>query len=128
MLDVDSKHVFEVAPSEDEHPVQALAPDGVDESLGEDVSPRRPDRVDHVPRRCRENQQAHVTEVPVRGIAYLLRGIAQITTLTAPSAVGPGTLGRRHRFCLNRHTGPTGEANDGVLQRIGVMQNRCGMK
>jgi hypothetical protein len=43
VLDVPGEHDFEVAPSEDEHPVQALAPDGADESLGEGVSPRRPD-------------------------------------------------------------------------------------
>jgi hypothetical protein len=48
VLDVLGGHDFEVAPSEDEHPVQALAPDGVDESLREGVGPRRPDgRLDH---------------------------------------------------------------------------------
>ena len=42
VLDVLAEHDFEVAPSQDEHPVQALAPDGADVSLGEGVGWRRP--------------------------------------------------------------------------------------
>ena len=42
VLDVLGEHGFEVAPSEDEHPVEALAPDGADESLGRWRSPAAP--------------------------------------------------------------------------------------
>lgn len=44
VLSVLAEHGFEVAPSEDEHPVQALASDGAQKSLGDGVRPRRPDR------------------------------------------------------------------------------------
>ena len=42
MLDELGEHDFEVAPSEDEHPVEALSSDGAYESFG--VRPRCPDR------------------------------------------------------------------------------------
>jgi hypothetical protein len=41
VVDVLMKCPFEVAPSEDEHPVQALASDGAHESLGVRVRPSR---------------------------------------------------------------------------------------
>ena len=43
-LDVLTEHRCQVATSEHEHPVQALAPDRADESLGGGVDPWRPDR------------------------------------------------------------------------------------
>jgi len=44
VLDILSEHGFEVASSEDEHAVQALAPYGPHESFGDYIRPRRPDR------------------------------------------------------------------------------------
>jgi hypothetical protein len=44
VLDVLSEHPLKVTPSEDEHAVEALSPDGTHEPLGDRVRPRRPDR------------------------------------------------------------------------------------
>ena len=44
VLDVLGEHGFEMAASEDDHPVEALAPDGADHALTEGVRPRGPDR------------------------------------------------------------------------------------
>jgi hypothetical protein len=44
MLDVLGKDCFEVTAAEDEHPVEALAPDGADEALADGVRPRSLDR------------------------------------------------------------------------------------
>ena len=40
MLDVPGKDCFEVTPSEDEDPVEALAPDGAHHTLADCVRPR----------------------------------------------------------------------------------------
>ena len=57
MLDVLGEHDFEVASPEDEHPVQALAPNRADESLGDGVGPRRPDgRLDDPAALCGEDR------------------------------------------------------------------------
>jgi hypothetical protein len=40
MLDVLGKDCFEVPAPEDEHPVEALAPDGADHALADGVGPR----------------------------------------------------------------------------------------
>ena len=39
VLDVLDKHGFEVAALEDEHPVEAFAPDGADHALADGVGP-----------------------------------------------------------------------------------------
>ena len=44
VLDVLAEDGFEVASSEDEHAVEALAPDGAHDALADGVCPRRPDR------------------------------------------------------------------------------------
>src|SRR5579875_1814137 len=44
VLDVLGEDCFEVTPSEDEHPVKALAPDGADHALADGVRPRGLDR------------------------------------------------------------------------------------
>ena len=44
MLDVLGKDCFEVPAPEDEHPVEALAPDGADHALADGVGPRSLDR------------------------------------------------------------------------------------
>ena len=44
VLGVLAEHDLEVAPSEDEYPVEALSPGGAHEPLGDGVGPRRPDR------------------------------------------------------------------------------------
>ena len=43
MLHVLGKDCFEVTPSEDEHPVETLAPDGADDALTDGVGPGRSD-------------------------------------------------------------------------------------
>jgi len=40
VFDVLGEDCFEVTPSEDEHPVEALAPDGADHALADGVRPR----------------------------------------------------------------------------------------
>ena len=44
VLDVLGEHGFEMAASEDEHPLEPLAPDGADHALADRVRPRCPDR------------------------------------------------------------------------------------
>ena len=39
MLDVLGKHGLQVTTAEDEHPVEALAPDGADDALADGVGP-----------------------------------------------------------------------------------------
>jgi len=49
VLDVDTEHQLQVPTPEDEHPVQALCPDGSDPSLGEGVGPGSSDgSADHL--------------------------------------------------------------------------------
>jgi hypothetical protein len=49
VLDVHAEHPLQVSPAEDEHPIQALDPDGSDPSLGEGVGPGSSDgRADHL--------------------------------------------------------------------------------
>ncbi len=43
VLDLLGEDGFEVAAAEDEHPVEALAPDGADHALADGVRPGRPD-------------------------------------------------------------------------------------
>jgi hypothetical protein len=43
-LGILAEHGFEVAPSEDEDPIEALSPDGAHEPFGDGVRQRRPDR------------------------------------------------------------------------------------
>ena len=43
MLDVLGKDCVEMTPSEDEHPVETLAPYGADHALADRVGPRCPD-------------------------------------------------------------------------------------
>ena len=44
MLDVLGEHGLEMAAAEDEHPVEALAPEGADHALADGVGPGCPDR------------------------------------------------------------------------------------
>ena len=44
MLDVDAEDVFELAASDDQHPIEALAPDSADPALQVSVRVRRSDR------------------------------------------------------------------------------------
>jgi hypothetical protein len=56
VLDVLAERGFEVKPPEDEHPIEALAPDCAHESLGDDVRPPYPDRdIDDPDRLCGED-------------------------------------------------------------------------
>ena len=43
MVDVDAEYLLELSPADDQDPVEAVAPDGADPTLGERISFRSPE-------------------------------------------------------------------------------------
>ena len=99
MVNVNPEDVLEVAPGEDEKPVQALCPHGSDPSLADGVGTRRPDRCanhlhtlsrKHLIERTAELAVAVVDEKPER-LCPLVEVEGEVPRLLGnPAAVGVG--------------------------------------
>ena len=86
MVDVDAEHVLELSPADDQHPVEALAPDGADPALGERVRLRRPER-------CPDDLDAFASEDLVENVAELAVAIVdQVADRCYPFRERPAEL------------------------------------
>jgi hypothetical protein len=64
MVDVDTEHVVELSPTDDQDPVEAVASDSADPALGERVRLRRP-------KRCADDLDAFASKDLVERVAEL---------------------------------------------------------
>jgi hypothetical protein len=68
MVDVDAEHLLELAPPDDQDPVEAVAPDGADPALGERVVTSR-----RLARHLAEVQSFHASAVTAYGTSIRQR-------------------------------------------------------
>ncbi|HVD89434.1 MAG TPA: hypothetical protein VNB91_11120 [Jatrophihabitantaceae bacterium] len=64
MIDVDTEHLLELSPADDQDPVEAVAPDRADPALGERVRLRGPER-------CADDLDALASEDLIEDLAEL---------------------------------------------------------
>ena len=66
MVDIDTEHLLELSPADDQDPVEAVAPDSADPALGERVRLRRPERrADDLDTVASEDLVEHLAELAV---------------------------------------------------------------
>jgi hypothetical protein len=70
MIDVDTEHVLELSPADDQDPVEAVAPDCADPPLGERVRLRGPER-------CADDLDAFASQDLVEDVAELAVAIVE---------------------------------------------------